>query len=71
MAVIAPSDPKHSFILYKVDGDPNATNGVDCSALACASSEMCGVPMPNGGPQLSAGDRDTLRRWIAQGAKND
>jgi hypothetical protein len=74
MMIIAPGDPEHSFMMYKLDGDPNATNvndEVSCSTLSCASGMTCGGSMPSGGPQLSSTDRNTIRRWIAEGAKND
>ncbi|MFT3768622.1 MAG: hypothetical protein QM820_24515 [Minicystis sp.] len=74
MKVIAPGDPANSFMLYKLDGDPSAKDKdaqVSCDKLACAADKTCLDAMPQGGPQLPADKRDTLRRWIAQGAKND
>lgn len=64
MDVIKAGDPQHSFLLQKVDG-------LGCPTLQCAALGECGAPMPLGGTQLSEPDRDTIRRWAAQGAKND
>jgi hypothetical protein len=66
MNLITPSDPEHSFFMYKLDG-------LKCAKLACTGSN-CGDLMPQGATESSLYDadkRDTLRRWIAQGAKND
>jgi hypothetical protein len=74
MEIVKAGDPAKSFMMYKLDGDPNATDmssEVTCTTLTCASGSTCGLAMPSGGPQLSSEDRDTIRRWIAQGAKND
>jgi hypothetical protein len=75
MDVIKAGDPAHSFMMYKLDAandpmnpDPNSVN---CSKLTCSSMMTCLVAMPSGGPQLPAAERDTIRRWIAQGAMND
>jgi len=71
MMVIKAGDPGNSFMMYKLDGDPTAVNGVTCETLTCAKDMSCLLAMPSGGPQLPAASRDTIRRWIAQGAKND
>lgn len=73
LKVIAPGNPVGSFLLYKLDGDPGAKaeEQVACSALACAIDQSCLSSMPLNGPALPADKRDTIRRWIAQGAKND
>jgi hypothetical protein len=74
MSIVKPGDPKNSFMMYKLDGSfPAAADGtgVDCMTLACAAGTTCGPAMPSGGPALPAGDRDTIRRWIAQGAQNN
>jgi len=66
MNLITPSDPEHSFFMYKLDG-------LKCSNLACTGDD-CGTLMPQGATEKTLYDadkRDTLRRWIAQGAKND
>jgi hypothetical protein len=77
MNVVTAGSPQTSFMMYKLDGpnNPESTNPddtiVDCSTLKCTASMTCLLPMPQGGPQLPAAERDTIRRWIAQGAKND
>jgi hypothetical protein len=74
MDVVKAGDPAHSFMMYKLDGDPNnIISGVNCSKLQCAtaSPNACLLSMPSGGPQLPAAERDTIRRWIAQGALNN
>lgn len=73
MKIITPGDPANSFLMYKLDGDPEAKLGeqVTCDKLSCASGKTCGDAMPQGGPALEAASRDIIRRWIAQGAKND
>jgi hypothetical protein len=66
MDLIEPSDPEHSFFMHKLDG-------LECSKLTCSGVE-CGKLMPPGATEkvlYDAAKRDTLRRWIAQGAKND
>lgn len=71
LMIIKAGDPQHSFMMYKLDGDPNASDPnseVSCSTLTCAGGKSCGLAMPSGGPQLSQDSRDTIRRWIAQGA---
>lgn len=74
MKVIAAGDPAHSFLMYKLDGDPDAKDfnaQVSCAQLPCAATETCLESMPQGGPQLPADKRDVIRRWIAQGAMNN
>lgn len=63
MQLVAAGAPESSFLLYKLDG-------ADCSTLACAATKGCGAPMPQGSG-LSSPERDLVRRWIAQGAKDD
>jgi hypothetical protein len=65
MNLITPSDPEHSFLMYKLDG-------ITCAKLACAAGKKCGSLMPEGSTEpMPAAKRDIIRRWIAQGAKND
>ncbi|APR80700.1 Hypothetical protein A7982_06047 [Minicystis rosea] len=74
MKIIAPGDPGKSFLLYKLDGDPSKQSDKDevtCASLTCAADKSCLSAMPLGGPSLPTDKRDTIRRWIAQGAKND
>jgi hypothetical protein len=74
MSLVAASDPAHSFMMYKLDGNPmlaNMNDQVTCATLTCAGTHSCGAAMPSGGPPIAQAERDTIRRWIAQGAKND
>ncbi len=62
MDVIKAGDPANSFLMYKLDGDPNAADGVSCKTLTCSKDMSCQTTMPQGGPQLTADTRDTIRR---------
>lgn len=65
MPFVTPGDPSRSFLMHKIDGDactldPRCTNG------------SCGGRMPQGGgAPLPVATREAVRRWIAQGAKDD
>lgn len=62
--IVMANTPAKSFLMHKMD------NTLTCAELTCGASG-CGASMPLAGPMLSETDRDTVRRWIAQGAKND
>jgi len=67
MNILTASDPGNSYLMHKVDGD-------QCTlAAACAKGTSqypdCGQQMPYSSPPLDTSTRDTIRRWIAQGAK--
>ncbi|WP_437677309.1 hypothetical protein [Sorangium sp. So ce131] len=62
MPRIAAGDPANSFLMHKVD------RTLTCPDLECAP-DRCEAPMPFGGDILPAAERDTIRRWIAQGAE--
>jgi hypothetical protein len=62
MMRVASGDPSHSFIMHKLDGDQCAFNA-DCGG------GTCGALMPKGRTTpIAVQTRDTIRRWIAQGA---
>lgn len=61
---VVPGDPHKSFLMHKLDGD-------QCLYDAQCINASCGATMPKGDPPLPVATRDTIRRWIAQGAKND
>jgi hypothetical protein len=66
MSIIKASDPENSFLMYKLDGE------LACSKLSCADTKACGTLMPQGATEpLAQTERDTIRRWIAQGAANN
>jgi len=64
MSFVEPGDPKKSFLMKKLDGD-------HCLLNAQCTSGTCGDRMPRNDESLSEDDRNKIRRWIAQGAKND
>jgi len=67
MLLIDPGHPELSFLMFKLDG-------VECDALTCAkgAKNTCEDLMPLGNTKpMDASKRDTIRRWIKQGAKND
>jgi hypothetical protein len=55
--------PETSFLMHKMDGT------LTCSAVKC--DPVCGAAMPQGSGPIPQDKRDTVRRWIAQGAKNN
>jgi hypothetical protein len=67
--LVKASDPGNSFLMHKLDGD-------QCQfAAQCAQGQTqytdCGQTMPYSSSALDQGTRDTIRRWIAQGAQNN
>jgi len=62
MPYVTAGVPEKSFLMRKLDGDQCALDE-DCVGGSC--KEL----MPKGGDKLSENDRDAIRRWIAQGAK--
>lgn len=69
MQYVVASDPEHSYLMHKVDGD-------QCQfAAACAQGQTqytdCGQQMPYSSPPLDQKTLDDIRRWIAQGAQNN
>jgi hypothetical protein len=64
MPFVRSGDPSMSYLMHKVDGD-------QCHFDAQCVTGSCKAKMPNGGTPLTAGARDTLRRWIAQNAPDN
>lgn len=64
MMIVKPGDPNESFLMKKLDGS-------HCVLDKECQGGTCGEQMPNKNTQLSVEERDKVRRWIAQGAKND
>jgi hypothetical protein len=64
MSYVAPGDPASSYVMHKIDGDL-------CTLTARCEGGDCGVSMPQGSDLMAIRDRDIVRRWIAQGAKDD
>jgi hypothetical protein len=70
--IVNPGHPESSYMMSKLEAVLN-TDGSStfCSKLKCVKAGDCGNSMPQGGPELPAKDTNTIRLWIAQGAKND
>ena len=67
MDYVAAGDPKHSFLMHKLDDDQCTL--VDQCMMGISFRPNCGVFMPYQAPDiLDVHTRDTIRRWIAQGA---
>ncbi len=64
MSFVAAGDAAKSFLLHKVDGD-------QCLFDAQCEGGSCGVSMPEKLDKLMVTDRDTIRRWVSQGAANN
>ena len=73
MDVVTAGDPTKSFLMYKMDGD--STGDPLLSSLTCTGElGNCGTAMPYpgiAGTTLPQAMRDTVRRWISQGAQNN
>ena len=73
--IIQAHSPSDSYLMHKLDDDQcqfakqcNATNNPIWSA---PQGTPCGYGMPYQSPILDTTFRDTVRRWIAQGAQNN
>ena len=64
MPFITPGNPRESYLMRKMDGSQCALDP-QCTGGSCRGS------MPKGDVPLDVATRDVVRRWIAQGAKND
>ena len=71
MPIVTQGSPEQSFLMHKVDGCHNDL-GLSCTVQDGAkTSGACGDPMPQSSDALCQDERDVIRRWIAQGAKNN
>lgn len=64
MAFVERGDPRASYLMRKMDGSQCALDA-QCLGGSCRDS------MPKDEGALDIATRDIVRRWIAQGAKND
>jgi len=64
MQLVKPGDPQNSFLMRKLDGDL-------CVLHKSCEGGDCLDTMPKGKPLLGEAQRDVVRRWIVQGAKDD
>jgi hypothetical protein len=79
MNYVTPGNPTDSYVMRKLDGalmdiasqcpSDNALYARYGSSYSFANA--CGGAMPEGLGALDATSRDTIRRWIAQGALNN
>jgi len=68
---VEPNQPEKSFLMLKLD-HCQATAGLNCDQQSGAKSdEPCGDGMPQTSSSLCPEELDLIRRWIAQGAKNN
>ncbi len=70
MDYVKAGDPENSFIMHKADGDQGCYEAM-CPALPTDIGPPCGNPMPYQQATLDVTSRDTIRRWIAEGAMNN
>jgi hypothetical protein len=73
MNFITPGDLATSYIMHKMDGDMCQFDTMCTTMLTPAPVAPCGVVMPQATCALDdpTHPRDKVRRWIAQGAKNN
>jgi hypothetical protein len=70
MSLIAAGDPDNSYLMHKLDYD-QCQFATACDATKNPVFTGCGVGMPYQSGILDQDTRDDIRRWIAQGAKNN
>ncbi|HUJ61850.1 MAG TPA: hypothetical protein VLX92_25270 [Kofleriaceae bacterium] len=65
MAFVSADDPGNSYLMHKLDGD-------QCAYESACTGGSCMHLMPSDGSEpLPVATRDTVRRWIAQGAMSN
>ena len=64
MNIVEAGNAASSFLMLKMD------NALKCAQLTCNFS-ACGDPMPQTSPTLPLTDRNVVRDWINQGAKDN
>jgi hypothetical protein len=71
MDIVQAGDPGASYLMHKLDDD-QCQFAVTCNATHNLVFSLCGLGMPYGTNMvLPEETRDTIRRWIAQGAQNN
>jgi hypothetical protein len=60
LPLVTPSKPESGFLMFKLDGN--------LCAIESHCADGCGEAMPKDNDPLDDAKRDTIRRWIAQGA---
>jgi hypothetical protein len=69
LTIVKAADPGNSYLMHKLDGD-QCQFAKDCAQGQTQYTD-CGQQMPYSSTALDQATRDTIRRWIAQGAKNE
>jgi hypothetical protein len=64
MPFVNPGNPRESYLMRKMDGS-------QCVLDARCKDGTCQSSMPKNEEPLEVDTRNVIRRWIAQGAKND
>jgi hypothetical protein len=70
MDIVAAGDPNASYMMHKLDQDQCQFAAI-CNATGNSLFALCGKGMPELSGILDQPSRDKIRRWIAQGAKNN
>ena len=70
MDIVAAGDPDNSYMMHKLDYD-ECQYASTCNATSNQLFVNCGLGMPYNSGILDAPTRDTIRRWIKQGAKDN
>jgi hypothetical protein len=71
MQFVKPGDPENSYLMHKADGDQCLFTAM-CPALPSSLGlPPCGDTMPMGQALIDVAPRDTIRRWIAEGAMDN
>jgi hypothetical protein len=65
MKRVVAGEPENSFLMHKLDWDM-----CNFDTATCAHGD-CGVGMPQDGEILTEAERNTVRKWIVQGAKQN
>lgn len=69
--LIAAGNAASSFLMHKID-DTHRDQGYACTAQASDLDHPCGDSMPQTAEELLCSkERETIRRWIEQGAKDN
>jgi hypothetical protein len=68
---VVPGDSKASFLMMKMDNTQGSLDAKCSDPDAVLPAKSCGESMPQGDGLLPKADRDVVRKWIDQGAKNN
>jgi hypothetical protein len=75
MPFVTPGSPAKSYLMHKLDGDLCTLQGCIPNNALVSGAEMgppwCGGQEPYFAGPLDETSRDLVRRWIAQGARNN